>query len=259
MFRVLGAAVLGVLLTSGVVVGQDNETWDARRLQLTRPELELLLRRFEETGRSASYSNDYKMRAKSEAELVRLRLTDGDFQVGDQIVLTVEKEEKMPVTLTVAPGRVLVIPKMEELSLAGVLRSELNEKVTQHVSRFIVNPVVRTQSNVRVFVSGQIAKPGFHTVPSETILSDLIMLAGGPTGLAKLTDARIERGSARIWDGQVLHDAITAGRTLDQMSLQSGDQLHVPSADGGRGSAFKRAAMMIPTALLAITALLQIL
>jgi hypothetical protein len=57
--------------------------------------------------------------------------------------------------------------------------------------------------------------------------------------------------------GQSLQDAIAEGRTLDQMSLRSGDQFYIP-ADAG-GNKFLRAWALIPTAILALTGLLQIL
>lgn len=259
--RWLTAAAIACVLSAvsgSDLFAQNPETWDAGRLQLTRAELELLLRKYEQTGRSATYSNEFKVRARSEAELVSKRLAEGDFQVGDQIELIVDGEDKMPPTLTVGPGRVLSIPNLGELSLAGVLRSELNDKVLHHVARYVKSPSVRTRSNIRIAIMGQVANPGFRTVASESLLSDIIMAAGGPTPAANLSAARVDRGAERIWEGQVLQEAIAEGRTLDQMSLRSGDQLIVPQSNG-RGSTFMGVVTILPAAILAVTGLLRIL
>ena len=97
---------------------------------------------------------------------------------------------------------------------------------------------------------GQVAQPGFKSVPAESLISDLITQAGGPTANAKISAARIERGTERILDGQALQEAIAEGRTLDQMSLRSGDQLNLPENKSGGG--FLRYAAMLPAAIIAI-------
>jgi protein involved in polysaccharide export with SLBB domain len=236
---------------------QTPETWDAGRLQLTRGELELLLAKFEEAGRSASYSNEFRLRAKEEADLVRERLRDGDFQVGDQVALSIEGEQGMPVALTVGPGRVLTIPNFGELSLAGVLRSELQEKMHAHIAKYVQSPVLQTRSLIRLAVVGQVGRPGFYVLPAESLLSEAIMAAGGPAPTAEMNKARIERGVQRIWEGKVLHQALSDGRTLDQMSLRSGDQLVLPQSSGGM-SGMMRNVMLLPGLVVAITGLIAL-
>ncbi len=61
--------------------------------------------------------------------------------------------------------------------------------------------------------------------------------AGGPTPDAKVADLRIERAGQRLWEGDILRQAITDGRTLDEMNLRAGDQFIVPA--GARGSTYE--------------------
>jgi protein involved in polysaccharide export with SLBB domain len=217
------------------VAAQIQPAVDAGRPQVSRTELEQLLKQLEETAESSSSSEEFKKQARLQADAVSRRLREGDFQVGDQIQLTIQGEEDIPV-LTVAPGRVLVIPNLGELSLAGVLRSELLAKLHSHISRFIRDPVLRTQSLIRLAVTGAIGKPGFHLIAVETPLPEAIMSAGGPAAGAKLENLRIERGGVRIWEGARLQRAIAEGQTLDQMSLRSGDEIMLPGAtESGAG------------------------
>lgn len=240
------------------------QTWDAGRLQLTRAELEQLLARYQQAGGSDTYSAAFRLRAQSEADLVRRRLEQGDFQVGDQVYIVIEGEPPapnaavFPGSLTVGPDRMLAIPGMGELSLQQVLRSELNAVVQRHVARYVKDPVVRTQALVRVAITGQVTRPGFLLLPAESLLADAIMAAGGPLATAGLDRVHVVRGSDRIWDGEVLQQAIADGRTIDQMSLRSGDQLVVPGDASTRSASFLRIATMIPAAIIAVVGLIQV-
>jgi len=261
------AVVLLALWYPGVVLAQStggappvntNGAWDANRLVMTRAELEELLARFEDAQRSRDYSPAFKARASAEASLVRARLAEGDFQVGDQITLRIEGEfNGQPQVLTVSPARTVAVPGMGELSLAGVLRSELQEHTRAFVSRFIREPVVETQALIRLAIIGQVQQPGFHAVPAEMLLSDAIMAAGGPTGVAKFSDARVERNGEKIWEGRVFQTAIAEGRTLDQMNIRSGDQLVIPMDSGGGSALLLRLLTIVPATTVAIIGLIR--
>lgn len=266
--RVFFLLLVVALLVPGIVTAQVAERssvsplsaqgWDAGRMQVTRAELQELLVKYEQAGNASGYSAAFKARAASEAALIRSRLESGDFQVGDQINLLIEGEFRdSTLTLTVGPGRSVLVPGMGELSLTGVLRSELKEKVQEFAARYIRSPVVHTRTMIRLAVIGQVQRPGFHAIPAEALLSDAIMVAGGPTGTAKLSEARVERNGERIWDGRVFQSAIAEGRTLDQMSIQSGDQLILPLDGGGGSATLLRVLTIVPATLVAILGLIR--
>jgi protein involved in polysaccharide export with SLBB domain len=226
---VLVLIALAVIVPAGAGSAQTSATWDPAQLQVTRAELTTLLEKFETAAGSDAYSRELRQRARLEADLVRNRLTEGDFQVGDQISLHVEDEEGLSNIFVVSPGRVLKLPVIGDVPLEGVLRSELNEHIAGHLGRFIRSPVVRTQSLIRISVTGNVSKPGFYVVPTDRIMTDALMAAGGPAGNADLKNLLIERGDRKIWQGELLQQAITEGRTLDQMSLRAGDRIVVPA------------------------------
>lgn len=231
---------------------------DGSRRQPTRAELEALLARSEQAARTPGASDDQRTVAANEAELIRVRLRDGDLQPGDQISVTVEGEQALTGTFTVAPGRVLDLPAMDPLPLAGVLRSELQEVVRTHVARYVRDPVVQARALMRVAVMGQVARPGFYAIPAESMVSDAIMAAGGPLATGKMTATRVERGTERIWTGRGMQQAIQFGLTLDQMSLRSGDQIFIPADNGGRSASAMRVVTVLPAALLAVAGIVQL-
>lgn len=227
------AATLLLTTTPTTSAAQYGMPAEAGRPHLTRTELQDLLGRLEEVEQSPSQSSEARSHAADEAAMVRGRLEHGDMRVGDQIGLTVEGEDALTNTFVVKSGQVMTLPGIGDIPLQGVLRSELESHLTSELSRFIREPVVHAEALVRVTITGEVGNPGFYGIGAERLLSDLIMEAGGPTPNARLEDLYIERAGERIWEGEQLREAVAAGRTLDQLSLQAGDQVVLPAK--GRG------------------------
>jgi len=225
--------LVAALVAAPSLVAQQPEAWDPGRIQVTRADLQDLLRRLDEAVASSTYSQPVRDRARAEAAQIRARLAEGDFQVGDRISLVVEGEQALTDTFSVRDGRVLRLPVIGDVSLAGVLRSELEDHLRATIAKFLRDPVVRARSMVRLSLLGEVARPGYYVVPTDMVLSDALMLAGGPTGSAKLTALRVERAGQPMWSDQRLPDAIAQGRTIDQLNLQAGDQIVVPRKSGG--------------------------
>jgi protein involved in polysaccharide export with SLBB domain len=229
-FLVAGLLALGA---AGPISAQSSIDWDPRGAQLSRAELSELLDRLEVAASSPGYSASLRAQAAEEAEVVRQRLQSGDFQVGDKVVLYVEGEPQLSDTLSVAPGRVLQLPEIEDIPLDGILRSELEAHLETELGRYLRDPDVEANSLVRIAVLGQVGRQGFYTMPASLLVEEALMLAGGPGGNANLDDAEIQRGDRVIWSGDALQEAIIEGRTLDQLSLRAGDRIIVPQRRPG--------------------------
>jgi hypothetical protein len=197
-------------------------------LTMERGELESLLESLEGMATSPAYSNRMREGAQRDAGVIRARLNDGDFRVGDQITLVVDGEPGLTGEYPVEGGPRISLPTLGTISLAGVLRSELESHMTKELGRFLQNPVVRAVPRVRVSVQGAVGSPGFFTVPADMLLSELLMHAGGPGGSANLEQLRIERVGQRLWEGDELRVMLADGRTLDQLNVRGGDELIVP-------------------------------
>jgi protein involved in polysaccharide export with SLBB domain len=224
----LQAVVVLVALVAapGAVLGQTTMDWDPRGTELGRDELTDLLHRLETAASSPGYSGRIREQARLEAEIVRSRLEEGDFQVGDRVVVQVQGD--FSDTVAVEPRRVITLPGMGEIPLAGVLRSELEQHLTRELSAYLRDPVVEATSLVRIAVLGQVVTQGFYTMPASLLVEEALMLAGGPAPDANLDGAEIMRGNQVIWEDDALQRAITDGRTLDQLSLRAGDRIMIP-------------------------------
>jgi protein involved in polysaccharide export with SLBB domain len=170
-----------------------------------------------------------------EAWLLRQRLEKGDFQDGDRIVIHLQGNTLMPQnfagipeTSTVRAGRHLEFPRLADLSLDGVLRSELNDRLTAYFAQYFREPSVKSTPLVRIAVLGQVGKPGYVYTLADAPLSDLIMQAGGPSGSADMAGIVIRRGADVIWDQQDTRAALADGMSLDRLHLRAGDEIEVP-------------------------------
>jgi protein involved in polysaccharide export with SLBB domain len=227
------ALSLAVILTGAGSVRGQADGFYAQGLTMERTELVANLGRLEGVAESTAYSGRVRESARRDSELIRDRLANGDFRVGDRITLRVEGEAEIPAALPVEPGPRIMLPVIGPISLVGVLRSELQDHLTRELGRFIQNPVVQAKAEIRLSIQGGVGAPGFYTVPADILVGEALMLAGGP-GQAPLDELRIERGDQVLLEGDELQVAIVEGRTLDQLNLQAGDQIMLPvGAEGG--------------------------
>ena len=201
--------------------------WDAAQPSITRADLEQLRARLDSAAASSGYSNELRSRARLQAAAAQKRLKEGDFQVGDRVMVVVEGQ--FTDTFDVRPGRLLALPTVGEIPLEGVLRSELDGRLKEYVARVIVEPVVRARPLVNIAVIGEVLRPGYYAMQIDALLSDALMEAGGPTPTANLDQLSIQRGNQRIYGPQALQEAIAAGKTLNQMGLRGGDRINVPT------------------------------
>ena len=109
--------------------------WDPGRVQLTRADLQKLLADYEAAAASPAHSGRYRAQARAEANAIRARLRDGDVQPGDQIALVVEGQQALSDTFSVRAGGVLFLPQIGDVSVAGLLRSEVESRLHDQLAR----------------------------------------------------------------------------------------------------------------------------
>jgi protein involved in polysaccharide export with SLBB domain len=255
---VLWVAVVAAVIPFERTAAQEGAS--PERLYVPREELTSLLAFYEQSAASPAYGERLRARAEEQGEVVRTRLENGDFQVGDRIVVTLEYEATASAdTFVVEQGQVVRFPDLGEVKLRGVLRSELGQQLQQFLQRYVREPRLHSRSLVRVQLAGEVASPGFYTMPSETPLPDAIMLAGGPAAEGNLDGIRVERRGTRILTGEVVQDALAEGRTLDELGLQGGDRIVVPTRFAlGRSQQTIRSVGFILGLPLAIAALISL-
>ena len=155
--RAFGIACIGMMGVSPMARAQTSTASDATAALESRATLEAEALRAEAQHRT------------SEAFLLRSRLKRGDFQDGDRIVVellgsasTIATVMPRNDTLILRAGKVLQLPQMAELSLEGVLRSELNARISSYLAKYVLDSSVKTTPLIRLAVLGQVRAPNYY-------------------------------------------------------------------------------------------------
>ena len=224
-FVTLGAAL--ALAVPALCRGQ--APFAPTRLEVDRAELTRLLDQYDAVARSPAYSESLRGEGSAQADVIRERLRTGDFRAGDQITLFIEGAEAAQWdTLIVEAGPLIDVPTVGPILLQGVLRSELETHLGTELGRFFQLPRVQAHALIRVSMMG-VGGPGFYVMPADLLLSEAVMLAGGP-GAGDLGRIQIERGQDVLWSVDDLRAPLAEGRTLDDLGLQAGDRIVLPQA-----------------------------
>ena len=156
------------------------------------------------------------------------RVPQGDFELGDQILLEVEGDSQFTHVFSVGAGPALTLPVIGAIPLSGVRRVDVEAYLGQQLARYMKNPMVHAKVLVRLGVLGEVEHPGYYAVAAGAVVSDALMAAGGPTKDAKFTAARIERGGKGLYEGNAFQDAFARGMTVEGLGLRTGDRIIVP-------------------------------
>ena len=213
-----------VLLTATATVAAAQAPTAANRHFATRGVLESNASAAESASAAAS-AEALREAKRAEAWTLRERLRVGDFHPGDRIALVVEGQPTLTDTFTVRAGRALSVPDIPSIDLTGVLRSELQDHLTREIGKYVREPKIRAVPLMRVAVLGKVVRPGFYAVPADALVSDAIMLAGGPGSDADLSKSTVRRGTERLLRERDVSVALSDGITLDQLDVRSGDEI----------------------------------
>jgi hypothetical protein len=168
------------------------------------------------------------------AASIRQRLREGDFQVGDRVFVQITSDAPHRDTLIVHTGKILELPGKITVPLTGVLRSELKDRVSEEVLKYIKASEIEVTPLTRIGVLGEVARPGYFAVASDTPLSDVIMGAGGPTALADIERSVVRRGVSVFRTSEDTRVALAKGLTLDQFGINAGDELVIGKQKEGQ-------------------------
>jgi polysaccharide export outer membrane protein len=154
---------------------------------------------------------------------------------GDVLQVSVWKEPELQGPVLVQPDGRFSFPLAGQIDARGKTVVQLQQEITQRLAHYITDPVVTvsiTQINGdKVYVIGQVQKPGFFVVNPQVDVMQALSMAGGTTPFAALGSIKILRRSA---DGQQValpfdYNAVVHGHDLSQnIILRAGDVVVVP-------------------------------
>lgn len=156
-------------------------------------------------------------------------------QPGDTLEVSVWKEEDLQRQVLVRPDGHFSFPLVGDIDATGKTVGDLRAEISSSLERFIPDLVVTvTVSSIqgnKIYVLGQVNRPGEFVVNPSVDVMQALSMAGGTTAFAALNDIMILR---RNGDGsqeamRFAYKDVERGRRLEQnIVLQSGDVVVVP-------------------------------
>ena len=159
-----------------------------------------------------------------------------DYVIGadDVLIVMFRREKDMSAEVVVRPDGRITLPLLNDIQAAGLTTAQLREKVTEESKRFVEEPsvtvVVKQINSRKVFITGQVNKPGPYPLGDRMTVMQLISMAGGLTEYAKKKNIVILRDSgARPVTFRFNYEDIQNLKNLgSNIELRPGDTVIVP-------------------------------
>jgi protein involved in polysaccharide export with SLBB domain len=126
---------------------------------------------------------------------------------------------------------ILNLPQLGPITVAGLpfseFRQDLNKRVEQMLIGTQVSVTMGSLRTIRVFVLGDVNRPGSFVVSSLATISSALYQSGGISRVGTLRDIQLKRNGAAVARLD-LYDLLLKGDTSADRRLQPGDVIFVP-------------------------------
>ncbi len=162
--------------------------------------------------------------------------TEPGFTIGPEDVLGifVWREAEVSGDVAVRPDGMIALPLVRDVKAAGLTPNELADRIQDALREFITDPsvtvVVRQMNSRKVFITGEVARPGAYSLPTTMTVMQLIAIAGGINEFAEanaISVMRVEAGRTKTFKFE--YKDVAKGKKPEQnIVLKPGDTVVVP-------------------------------
>ena len=144
------------------------------------------------------------------------------------------RDKDMSAEVRVRPDGRIALPLINEVHAAGLTPEELQKKITEESKKYMedanITIVVREINSRKIFITGEVSKPGVYPLTSPTTVMQLISLAGGLREYANSKNITIMRTeSGKQISLKFNYKEVATGKNLRQnIELKPGDTVVVP-------------------------------
>lgn len=159
-----------------------------------------------------------------------------DYVIGAEDVLSVVfwREKEMSADVVVRPDGKISLPLLKDIQAAGYTPEQLTGVLASAASKYVSQPnatvIVKEINSRKVFIVGQVAKPGGYPMTGNMTVLELIALAGDTLEFAKSKNVVVVRkendGEQRF---KFNYKDVLKGKEVQQnILLKPGDTVIVP-------------------------------
>jgi polysaccharide export outer membrane protein len=158
------------------------------------------------------------------------------YVIGADDVLSIVywREKEMSAEVTVRPDGKVALPLINDLHAAGLSPEAFRDRVIEAARRFIEAPnptvMVKEIKSRRVFITGQVEKPGTYQLNHSVTVLQLIAMAGGLKEFARgknISVIRTEGGESVVHHFNY-QEALDRKNLRQNIELKPGDTVLVP-------------------------------
>ena len=170
---------------------------------------------------------------------IRQKSSEYHISSADLLEITVYREQELDRIVRVSQNGALSLPLIGNVKVGGLSLAEAESMVADKLKDFLVNPQVtifiKEYGNKKIFVLGEVVKPGSFEFPPESHLTVLeaVSMAGGFTQVAARDRTKIIRTmpDGRSQSLMVEVSAITVrGEKHRDLPLEPNDVVYVPQS-----------------------------
>lgn len=152
---------------------------------------------------------------------------------GDAVDIVVYGQADLSETVTVKPDGMIALPLVGQVKAGGRTTAQLEQDLVAAYRKFLKAPTISVKVNQfrtnRIYVLGQVFKPGQYELKPSAGILELLAAAGGPTTRADLAKAVLIRDKT---DTRQL-DLVTAIKQSKDpaIALEPEDVVYIPETD----------------------------
>jgi polysaccharide export outer membrane protein len=159
------------------------------------------------------------------------------YLIGPEDVLAVVfwREKDLSVdAIAVRPDGMITVPLINDVKAAGMTPDQLREQIQTAAGKYVTDPsvtvVVKTINSRKVFITGQVGKPGQYPLTAPTSVMQLIAMAGGVHEFADTEKILIMRseGGQQVAKQFNYNDVLNRKNLKQNIELLPGDTVVVP-------------------------------
>jgi polysaccharide export outer membrane protein len=151
---------------------------------------------------------------------------------GDNLTVYVWGAVESIFTETINRNGEIFIPKVGTLNIWGLSFEKAEQLIREHLSRaftgFRTSVTLGRLRTIRVFVLGEVTRPGAYTLSALSLLTNALFAAGGPSKQGTLRRIRLLRNTHTVTEID-LYDFLLGGDKSRDARLESGDTVFVPT------------------------------
>lgn len=156
-----------------------------------------------------------------------------DYRIGpgDNVTVELFGKKSARYLLVVSRDGNLNVPEFGPIQVTGLtfdaMRREIEQRVTGQMIGVRASVTMGELRSARIFVVGDVKRPGSYTVSSLSTITNALFASGGVSPIGSLRNIQLKRAGATV-TALDLYDLLLRGDTSKDLQLRQGDAIFVP-------------------------------